>query len=222
MEKELAEVRKAVLEMREGEKKREEWSRVVGEKVEELVKGLPAVRFFASLFLKFESDESSPRSFVVQMLEKQSHSSVQSLTDLQVELKSLKSLLIARRPVSVSSATTASTSTPLSPSLPYTNTGLSDIPPSTTRTSSFPARTPGIPAWQMKSSSSTLAAGAPTTTGSSMTASATPFVTATPLVSNEESAKVAVVEDPSASGVLVNKEDAMVAEEKVGEEVKNA
>lgn len=75
----------------------------------------------------------------------------------------------------------------------------------------------------MKSSSSTLAAGAPTTSGSSMTANATPFVTATPLVANEETAKVVTVEDPSASGILVNKEDAIVgAEEKVGEEVKTA
>lgn len=48
VEHKLAEVRKAVDEMREGERKREEWSTKVGEQVDEVVRGLPAVSLVTS------------------------------------------------------------------------------------------------------------------------------------------------------------------------------
>ena len=49
IDKELEEVRGAVKEMREGEKKRDEWAQSVGRQVDEMVKSLPGVRPSSSL-----------------------------------------------------------------------------------------------------------------------------------------------------------------------------
>lgn len=49
IDKELDEVRGAVKEMREGEKKRDEWAQSVGRQVDDMVKSLPGVRPSSSL-----------------------------------------------------------------------------------------------------------------------------------------------------------------------------
>lgn len=148
------------------------------------------------------------------MLEKQATAQAQSLTDLQTELKSLKSLLIARRPTSGS----------LSPSLPaYSDPAAAASSPP--RASSFTPRTPGIPSWQLKSTATGLAGGStpplpavptPTSIGGGMysvpaTGPHTVPAPTTPAAPSE-------VEDTSASGILVEKEDGTpVAEVKTQE-----
>ncbi|KAL8283952.1 hypothetical protein RQP46_005065 [Phenoliferia psychrophenolica] len=186
VEADLVEVRKAVAEMREGEKRREEWAKGVGEQVDDVLKSLPG------------------------MLEKQASIQAQSLTDLQTELKSLKSLLIARRPAT--SPSTASLPPYGTAALPSTSTAETASPPRP----AFSPRTPGIPAWQLKSSATSLATAtptppapaaspAPTTIGGGMY-NAPPATTPAPVVAASEPAPV--VEDTSASGILVEKEDA--------------
>lgn len=185
VEVELVEVRKAVEEMKEGERARDEWARRVREQVDEVVKSLPAVRTPPLC----SHEPALTRSATMQMLEKQSQSSSQSLTDLQTELKSLKSLLIARRPNSVPtpSSPTPSVSVPV----PYlTATAPEGTLPPPTRTSSFTARPPGIPSWQLK--------------GATPVVAPAPVVVPAPAVE----AVAAASEDTSASGVLVQKEDA--------------
>ncbi|KDE05940.1 hypothetical protein MVLG_03752 [Microbotryum lychnidis-dioicae p1A1 Lamole] len=197
VENELEEVRKAVEEMREGEKRREEWSKKVGDQVDEVVRGLPG------------------------LLEKQASASAQSLTDLQTELKSLKSLLIARRPTPSTSTYTPPATTATAPiangSSSSSTAGPAAIPtdsattstPSTTaasgsndatsRSSSpFPVRKPGIPAWQRSGASS----------ASLASDSSTSLATAAAEGSASSSAGKVNDQDPSASGVLVEKEDA--------------
>ncbi|GAA5915277.1 peroxisomal membrane protein PEX14 [Sporobolomyces salmoneus] len=157
VERELDEVKKVVEEMREGERRRDEWSKGVQRQVDEMAKNLPT------------------------LLEKHSSTQSTSLNDLQSELKSLKSLLIARRP------------TPSSPS-----SSSSSTTPTTSSSSLFGGqpRTPSLPAWQMKgSTASSLATPSSTTTsGYTVPSSASPSSTVQP-------------EDPSASGVLVEKPD---------------
>lgn len=144
------------------------------------------------------------------MLEKQSASQIQSLTDLQTELKSLKSLLVARRPLSTgapvtSTSTLPAASTSTTPTYAAAATTLTEAPAPTAsgsisgRTSSFGIRSPSIPAWQMQSNSRSLASGSNTPVAGTSMAISTPAV--------EKS------EDTGASGVLVNKEDASVVEE---------
>ncbi|SCV72929.1 BQ2448_6854 [Microbotryum intermedium] len=200
VEKELDEVRKAVEEMRDGEKRREEWSKKVGDQVDEVVRGLPG------------------------LLEKQASASAQSLTDLQTELKSLKSLLIARRPTPATSAYTPPTalvaapiangsssstagptavpteSTATATSTPATTTASGSSDATTRSSSPFSVRKPGIPAWQRSgASSASLASG-----------SSTSLATAVADGSSSSAGKVDD-QDPSASGVLVEKEDASPA-----------
>ncbi|GAA5866458.1 hypothetical protein JCM8547_000631 [Rhodosporidiobolus lusitaniae] len=182
VEKELAEVRKAVEEMREGEKKRDEWAKKVEQQVEDMAKGLPA------------------------LLDKQTSSQTSSLADLQAELKSLKSLLIARRP------------TPGSPSLSSSSiSGSSSIPSASAPSSNLPfaIKPPGLPAWQMKgASTSTTSTPAPSSSSSS-SSTATPTPSGAPQTWSSGGYSVPDAasssgagekkEDPSASGVLVEK-----------------
>lgn len=128
------------------------------------------------------------------MLEKQASSQAQSLADLQTELKSLKSLLIARRPVL--------------PTLPSTIPAVAPEPPA--RTSSFGVRSPGIPSWQLKNAVTTPGAMyAPVVASAPLAAAAQAFVPAAP----------AAVEDTSASGVLVEKEEEAPVREAEANEV---
>ncbi|ORY52726.1 peroxisomal membrane anchor protein conserved region-domain-containing protein [Leucosporidium creatinivorum] len=201
VEKELVEVRKGVEEMREGERRREEWSKKVGEQVDEVVKGLP------------------------NLIEKQATSQAQSLTDLQTELKSLKSLLIARRPTPA--ATSPSPIPPAHPNTPAPGNNVIPPPanpyalpsPSSPITESgraspsgLGARKPGIPSWQMRGTGAGLAGSQQPLPGSayqtqspSVPATAPAPSTAVESSSNVEALKT---EDTSASGVLVQKEDA--------------
>lgn len=86
------------------------------------------------------------------MVDRQASAQTTQLTELQTELKSLKSLIVARRPA---------TPTPTSPSPAPDATATSSTAPASaatpaangTDTSPFPARpfggrAPGIPAWQ--------------------------------------------------------------------------
>ncbi|GAA5931171.1 Pex14p [Sporobolomyces koalae] len=170
VERELDQVKKAVEEMREGERKRDEWSKGVQRQVDEMAKSLPT------------------------LLEKHSSTQSSSLNDLQSELKSLKSLLIARRPTPSS----PSTSTAGSPGL---GSAASTTAGGPTSTSPFGVpRTPTLPAWQLKgSSAASLATPASNPASSSST---TPAATST-TSSNAET--LAQPEDPSASGILVEK-----------------
>lgn len=164
---------------------------------------------------------SSLTALLGQLIEKQSTSSAQSLTELQTELKSLKSLLIARRPTPASPSSSSTLTTPNAPAPgnnvlppPAASSSYSPASPSssaaTTDRASSPGlgiRKPGIPSWQMRSS----------TTGAGLASSASPLPgssyqtsTATVTPSAEEN-KVEAQEDTSASGVLVQKEDATAA-----------
>lgn len=171
------EVRKAVEEMREGEKKRNQWAQDVEKKVEELTRGLPVV------CLQSSSSEAVPLLTFVspkpQMLEKQATTTAQSLTDLQTELKSLKSLLIARRPTPFTS----------SPASSYSST------------STFTPRAQGIPSWQLNGSSTALASSSTPISGSAMGSAS-----GSGSVEKAKETPAAVEEDTSASGVLVQKE----------------
>ena len=131
------------------------------------------------------------------MIDRQASSQTTQLTELQTELKSLKSLIVARRPAG-------------SPSAPAINPPASPLaePASTSApngTSPFPARpfggrAPGIPAWQR---------AAQPTTSASASASATP----SPSLAASE-----VKDDPSGSGVLVGRpEGGLNGAEKEGE-----
>ncbi|SCZ94760.1 BZ3500_MvSof-1268-A1-R1_Chr12-1g03640 [Microbotryum saponariae] len=223
VEKELDEVRKAVEEMREGEKRREEWSKKVGDQVDEVVRGLPGV----SLWLHTHTYEFKNTMLMrglfrtLQLLEKQASASAQSLTDLQTELKSLKSLLIARRPTPSTSTYTPPATTVAAPiangssssstagpaaiptdsattSMPSTTAASGSNDPTPRSSSPFPVRKPGIPAWQRSGASSASLAS-----DSSMSL-------ATAAAEGSASSSVGKVndQDPSASGVLVEKEDA--------------
>ncbi|GAA5959342.1 hypothetical protein JCM3765_006572 [Sporobolomyces pararoseus] len=167
VEKELDQVKQAVEEMREGEKKRDDWAKGVQRQVDEMAKSLPT------------------------LLEKHSTTQATSLNDLQTELKSLKSLLIARRPTpSSSSPSSASTSTPTTGST-VTGTGT---------TSPFGApRTPSLPAWQMKGSSAA-SLSSPSSTSTSIPGGGGGYT-----VPSSSSSSTVQPEDPSSSGVLVEK-----------------
>ncbi|KAK4053582.1 peroxisomal membrane protein pex14 [Microbotryomycetes sp. JL221] len=194
VEKELESVRQGVSEMKEGERRREEWSKKVQEQVDDVARNLPT------------------------LIEKQSSSHAQQLNELQTELKSLKSLLIARRP-----ATTPSQSTTPQPSASTTTTiGNSTFPNSSSTygasTSSTAGTTtptgqetgrvspsgglglrkPGIPAWQMRGSASSV--------GSSSQPLSTTATSSTSDAGEATGSKAS--EDTSASAVLVHKEDA--------------
>ncbi|GAA5829701.1 hypothetical protein JCM5353_005202 [Sporobolomyces roseus] len=164
VERELDEVKKAVEEMREGEKKRDEWARGVQRQVDEMAKSLPT------------------------LLEKHSSTQASSLTDLQSELKSLKSLLIARRP------------TPSSPS--SSSPSLSSSTSTTTPFGGAP-RTPSLPAWQRKGVDAASLAN-PSSSSSSSGGYNVP--------STATSSSNVQPEDPSASGVLVEKPEAESSE----------
>lgn len=147
IEKELEEVRGAVKEMREGEKKRDEWAQNVGRQVDDMVKSLPGVRPRSSISVPRRSELTRltlllALPFCTQLLDKQASAQSTSLADLQTELKSLKSLLIARRPAPTSSS--PGTSSPAS-STPAASSAPSSLP--------FSIKPPGLPAWQLKSSS---------------------------------------------------------------------
>ncbi|TNY19338.1 peroxisomal membrane anchor protein conserved region-domain-containing protein [Rhodotorula diobovata] len=172
IEKELEEVRGAVKEMREGEKKRDEWAQNVGRQVDDMVKSLPG------------------------LLDKQASAQSTSLADLQTELKSLKSLLIARRPAPTSSS--PGTSSPAS-STPAASSAPSSLP--------FSIKPPGLPAWQLKSSSTATPASpaaAPTAAAPAGSSGYTVPGSATAAGAGESDKD----KDPSASGVLVEKPDA--------------
>ncbi|KAM0749255.1 hypothetical protein T439DRAFT_326985 [Meredithblackwellia eburnea MCA 4105] len=176
VEKELTEVREAVRELREGEKKREkEWDEI-RKKVEEMEKGLP------------------------KMLETQSTSSSHSLSELQTELKSLKSLLIARRPTTPSPSSSPSPATTTS----STGGGLME---------GIGRRTPGIPAWQLKGSATSVAAGSSSSPTTTTTVGGGLYANP-PVVQPAQTQVQVQEEDPSASGVLVEKEDATAGEDK--------
>ncbi|GAA5887594.1 hypothetical protein JCM16303_001441 [Sporobolomyces ruberrimus] len=161
VERELDEVKKAVEEMREGEKKRDEWAKGVQRQVDEMAKSLPT------------------------LLEKHSSTQATSLNDLQTELKSLKSLLIARRP------------TPSSPSA----SGSPSLSASGPSSSPFGVpRSPSLPAWQMKGSSAASLATSSTTPASSSSSSTSGYN-----VPSSSSSTTVQPEDTSASGVLVEK-----------------
>lgn len=81
-----------------------------------------------------------------QMLEKQAASHAQTYNDLSTELRSLKSLLVARRPSSTVPVPAPSTTTPLAATTP----SFEPASASASRNSMFPPRAPGIPAWQLK------------------------------------------------------------------------
>ncbi|GAA5827586.1 hypothetical protein JCM11251_001745 [Rhodosporidiobolus azoricus] len=178
VEKELEEVKKAVEEVREGERKRDEWARKVESQVDEMAKSLP------------------------NLLDKHTSSQTQSLADLQAELKSLKSLLIARRPVASSpSGTLAST-----PGAGGAAGSTSHLP--------FGIKPPGLPSWQLKGSSATPAASS-SSSGSAggYTVPNAATTSPTPTVADDKK-----LEDTSASGVLVEKPE---AEGKEGQEKKD-
>ncbi|GAA5989962.1 hypothetical protein JCM10908_002398 [Rhodotorula pacifica] len=165
IDKELEEVREAVKEMREGEKKRDEWARNIGRQVDEMAKSLPG------------------------LLDKQASAQSSSLSDLQTELRSLKSLLIARRP-------TGPTGLPSSSSISSSSRNLSSssaTTPSSSGSLPFAIKPPGLPAWQLKGSSSASASSSGT---------ATPTSSAAPAATSSDST---ADKDPSASGVLVEK-----------------
>ncbi|GAA5880781.1 hypothetical protein JCM3774_005746 [Rhodotorula dairenensis] len=201
IDKELEEVRDAVREMREGEKKRDEWAKNIGRQVDEMAKSLPG------------------------LLDKQASAQSSSLSDLQAELRSLKSLLIARRPTgptglpmsssshSLSSAAagptnsgpTASSPSPSSPAATGPNASFSTGLSSSVSSPNLPfaIKPPGLPAWQLKGSSAT----------SSSSGSATPVPTAT-TTSMTTAAGTTDDKDPSASAVLVEKPTVGVEEDK--------
>ncbi|GAA6002653.1 Pex14p [Rhodotorula paludigena] len=190
VEKELDEVRRAVSEMREGEKKRDEWAKNVGRQVDDMVKSLPS------------------------LLDKQASAQTSSLADLQTELKSLKSLLIARRPPATTSTSTGALPSSPSSSTPAPSTATPAptapaAPPASHSTLPFNIRPPGLPAWQLKSSNSSStssgvagAAASPSASGTATPAagSAAGGYAVPGSVAGGEGEK-----DPSASGVLVEK-----------------
>ncbi|GAA98833.1 uncharacterized protein L969DRAFT_95511 [Mixia osmundae IAM 14324] len=111
------------------------------------------------------------KDMIPRMLEKNKDAQSTALTDLQQELKSLKSLLIARRPGAVSGSEAApSASEPgslpsvpaSSPGMPFAGnrfgyaTGNSASVPGTASSSfaGLTSRPPGIPAWQLASTPS--------------------------------------------------------------------
>ncbi|GAA5979380.1 hypothetical protein JCM11641_005018 [Rhodosporidiobolus odoratus] len=160
VEKELDEVKKAVAEMREGERRRDEWAKKVEAQVEDMARSLPG------------------------LLDKQHSTSSASLNELQTELKSLKSLLLARRLTPGSPSFSGSASPAASPSA-------SSLP--------FNIKPPGLPAWQMKGNSA-----APTTTAATSTGGSVGY--AAPDASKEDGKTGEGAEkDTSASGVLVER-----------------
>ncbi|GAA6021937.1 hypothetical protein JCM10207_002606 [Rhodosporidiobolus poonsookiae] len=176
VEKELDEVRKAVEEMREGERKRDEWAKKVEQQVEDMAKSLPT------------------------LMDKQAAAQSSSLADLQTELKSLKSLLIARRPAGPSVGGLPSPGYGGSPvSTPGVGAGASAGAASPSLP--FSIKPPGLPAWQLKGSSAAAAAPAASSTaaGSSSGGYDVPGSSAAASGEKKDSA------DPSASGVLVEK-----------------
>ncbi|GAA6039390.1 hypothetical protein JCM8097_002831 [Rhodosporidiobolus ruineniae] len=194
VEKELDEVRRAVEEMREGERKRDEWARKVEQQVEDMAKSLPG------------------------LLDKQSASQTQSLNDLQTELKSLKSLLIARRPGAPGApsgpSSYAPSSTPPGSSTPTYGSPSAASTPSPAHNLPFAIKPPGLPAWQLKGSSAAPAA-APTTSGATASSSSGGYSVPDSAEKKDEEKK----DDPSASGVLVEKPQGE-AEKKEAEEGK--
>ncbi|KAK4046131.1 60S ribosomal protein L21A [Microbotryomycetes sp. JL201] len=188
----LDQVKQGVAEMKEGERRREEWSKKVQDQVDDVARNLPS------------------------LIEKQSSTHAQQLTELQTELKSLKSLLIARRPTPTTSASGTTTSTIGNSSFPGSGSGGAapsssastggSITPTGQETgrvspSGLGVRKPGIPAWQMRGSSAATLAG-----------STQPLPSSTPSSSTDSAAGDATAskapEDTSASGILVHKEDA--------------
>ncbi|BGP20025.1 hypothetical protein JCM10213_000593 [Rhodosporidiobolus nylandii] len=162
VEKELDEVRKAVADMREGERKRDEWARKVEEQVADMARSLPS------------------------LLDKQSTSTATSLSDLQTELKSLKSLLIARRPPPSFSPSSSPSITP--------STSASSLP--------FSIKPPGLPAWQLKGSSAAPAAApAATSPGGSVGG----YVVPSGADDKDQQKEPEKRDEVSQSGVLVEK-----------------
>lgn len=192
-------MRSAVEEMREAERRREEWASKVGSQVEEVVRTLPA------------------------LVEKQATSTGASLTELQGELKSLKSLLIARRPAAPSPSASSSSPSLVGAGIPNAPApGNNVIPPPATSTSPytpttststatpspplFSSRKPGIPAWQMRGTTAQGLASSQTSLPGSAYIAPAPGGGAA--VAAQGAGEDKVVEDTSASGVLVEKEDA--------------
>ncbi|GAA6008315.1 hypothetical protein JCM11491_004433 [Sporobolomyces phaffii] len=150
VERELDHVARAVDDLHRADQKRDEWAQGVQRQVDDMAKTLPT------------------------LLDKHSATQAAALSDLQTELKSLKSLVIARRPPPATSSPSTSPAVPAS----------SSSSASTSTSSPFGVpRTPSLPAWQMKGSSAASLASASTSNSNS---------TVQP-------------EDPSASGVLVEK-----------------
>lgn len=88
----------------------------------------------------------------LQMLEKQKDAQTASLTDLQNELKSLKSLLLSRRPEASSSGSTTPTPAPAPAPAPAASRTSSGSRFGYTGSPAFAGlgnRPPGIPAWQL-------------------------------------------------------------------------
>ncbi|KAI5478867.1 peroxisomal biogenesis factor 14 [Pseudohyphozyma bogoriensis] len=188
---EIGEVKKAVQGLKEGEEKRDKWCKRVEQQVDEVVKGLPS------------------------MLEKQAASQAQSLTDLQTELKSLKSLMIARQPARAPSFGTSSATAASGASTNGSSTSPSDSSSALPgrATGAFTPRAPGIPSWQLKGNAAGLASGSASTSASS-SGTSTPVVTgASGLPPATGAAGVTTIgmagedkgEDGSASGILVEK-----------------
>ncbi|KAI8140893.1 peroxisomal membrane anchor protein conserved region-domain-containing protein [Fennellomyces sp. T-0311] len=119
-------------------------------------------------FKNVKSDVESLKELLPRMLDRNKDAQANVLTDLQNEVKSLKSLLMARRPVpSVDSPSTPGAPEPSSPS------GLSARLTNALNSSSSRA---GIPAWQMAASGgSSNANGKATETSSSTSSSTTPI-----------------------------------------------
>ncbi|KAM0785989.1 hypothetical protein ACM66B_006807 [Microbotryomycetes sp. NB124-2] len=205
VEKELEQVREGVAEIKEGERRREEWSKKVQEQVDDVTRNLPS------------------------LIEKQSSSHAQQLTELQTELKSLKSLLIARRPTPTTSNSGTATSTIGNSSFPgagitsasgsgptssstamnaSSSSGGGSVTPTGQETgrvspSGLGVRKPGIPAWQMRGSSAATLASSTQPLPSS--ASSSSLVTST---AEGDASGSKAPEDTSASAVLVHREDA--------------
>jgi len=128
------EVREAVREVRERDQKRDEDVKACRDEVETIREMLP------------------------RMMDKSKDAQTNALNDLQQELKSLKSLLNARRP----GATPAPESPSSSSSIPTSRFGTS---------SGLGSRPPGIPAWQLAQSG---ASGSASTPAADASASETP------------------------------------------------
>ncbi|BGP58142.1 hypothetical protein JCM8202_006156 [Rhodotorula sphaerocarpa] len=170
IDKEIEQVREAVREMREGEKKRDEWAQNIGRQVDEMARSLPG------------------------LLDKQASAQSSSLTDLQTELRSLKSLLIARRPTPTS--TGSGSGLPASSSSATTGPGASPSAPAPASSNlPFAIKPPGLPAWQLKGAAAASSSASPSG-ASNANAGAN---------AAGGGSAAATEKDPSASGVLVEK-----------------